>query len=242
MIFPGRFALNFLLLFFIFVAASLTAATVTLTAPTAVSPQPVGTALQWSVGFTDIPGTVEYSWIVTTPDGLTSVVSDYETETKFTYMPLQDGVYTITVRAKDTSTLTEQAEASLPYTASSLITGTSPTITATSNPFVVIYSAPCAAGNIRVFFWSGRSHDKVGHARQTMHRRTQRQCTCGGHDREYQLHISASDCQWISTSKWTGAELHYRAATCIRFSNSGNFWNNYGSGTDPAIFHDRCKR
>ena len=136
-------------------------ASVILLPPSQASPQPVGVALQWSVGSTDLTGPVEYSWSVTTPNGLTSNVSDYDPASTFTYMPLEDGSYTVTVSAKNLSSPVAQGTASLTYVANSLLTGSAPVITATSNPFVVVYSAPCVSGTLRVSFWAVGSTNKT---------------------------------------------------------------------------------
>ena len=118
--------------------------------------------MQWTAGFSDLPGVVEYSWSVTTPDGVTSLVQDFDPSPTLTYMPLQDGDYTVIVNAKTSTAIGTQASASQVYSAAPLSTGPTPVITPTANPFVIIYSAPCSVGTMRVAFAPVGQATKVG--------------------------------------------------------------------------------
>ena len=115
--------------------------------------QPIGTSVTWSA--TNMNGddvSVQYRWVIS-QNGIDVVVRDFDTTSTIRYAPMEEGPYSVTVTGRNQADVTDVSTVSTTYTATSLL-GTSnvPTVTATENPLVAIYSAACTAGSMRVFF------------------------------------------------------------------------------------------
>ena len=128
------------------------AVSVNLSHPSATS-QPVGTAVTWTAtnaGSASI--TLQYRWVIA-QNGVNVVFRDFNTTSTISYAPLQEGLYTVSVTARDAHNLSDTDTDSFTYAASPLLAGSTPKVTATHNPLVAIYSATCPSGSkIRVFF------------------------------------------------------------------------------------------
>jgi arylsulfate sulfotransferase len=115
------------------------------------SPAPMGSVTHWTAA-SDAPNPAEYRWSVTKPNGLTSIVVDFDSISSFDYMPLMEGSYTLTLDVRDTVTL-DQGSASATFVASSLQTSPSvPVVSSTANSLVALFSTTCSSGNLRVYF------------------------------------------------------------------------------------------
>jgi arylsulfate sulfotransferase len=114
---------------------------------------PVGTPVNWTATATDTdPGDIRYRWEIS-GNGTDLVFRDYNVSSSISWIPIQEGPYTVIVTARNLTTgLTSAAQVS--YSATSLLNGgQTPVVTATGNPLVAIYSSVCPNGsNIRVIF------------------------------------------------------------------------------------------
>ena len=81
------------------------------------------------------------------------VVRDFSSHNTFTWTPLQEGSQTIVVKAKEGFAATDTSSASLGYTVTPLVTGSSAVVAGTANPLVALYAAPpCGSGVIVLRF------------------------------------------------------------------------------------------
>lgn len=115
--------------------------------------QPVGTPLLWAAQPQTPTDSLLYQYSVKQPGGNFQVVRGFHTFPFLFYTPMVDGVYEFKLTVRDASSVV--AEMTESYQVSSLVTGTSPIVSPTSNPLVALYSAPaCATPNrfIRVRF------------------------------------------------------------------------------------------
>jgi len=127
-------------------------AQVTITPTPTISPagpQPVGTPVTITFGATDSgPGPVNYRLDVQAPGGQFQTVHDFNLKPSFVWAQnLVEGTYQLRITARDNSTQ-QQAAVVIPYTITSLVTGGSAVVTATSHPLVALFSAPpCPVGS-----------------------------------------------------------------------------------------------
>ena len=132
--------------------------------PSHVSPQPLGTSVTWTATATDTAtNQVTFQFNVALPGGTLAMVKDFNvgtysagawTSQPFVWVPTAyEGGYRIQVVAKDFTSGSSQ-EKTVEFTVTSLVTGSTPVVTATANPLVALFSAPaCAAGShMRVAF------------------------------------------------------------------------------------------
>lgn len=116
---------------------------VTLT-PSLPSGQPVGTAVSWTASASGGASLV-YQFSVAS-GGDMAIVRDYAAWPTFLWMPMQEGLYWITVSVKSGFGATSVVSATVPYVVASRVSGTTPVVSATVHPLVALYSAPsCAA-------------------------------------------------------------------------------------------------
>lgn len=128
--------------------------------PSAASPQPLGTPVQWVASANGASaGTLWYRWR-TRYIGITTkrhavdfsyrTIVDYGPKQSFTWATIaREGPYQIEVTVRNLST-GETATASAPFLLTRLADGAEPVLTPTANPLVYIYSAPACQGSIRV--------------------------------------------------------------------------------------------
>ena len=122
---------------------------VTLT-PSLVSPQPVGTVITWTATLTGSSRPL-YQFRVTS-GSVTNMVRDQSGINTLAWTMLQEGTYTVSVKATDGNTNTA-VQQQVSFTFTSRITGGTAVVSATAHPLVALYSAPpCAAGQIQVQF------------------------------------------------------------------------------------------
>ncbi|MGA2133815.1 MAG: aryl-sulfate sulfotransferase [Bryobacteraceae bacterium] len=141
-------------------------ATVSITSlsPSEVSPQPLGTTITWTAKATDSgAGPLAFQFKVGPPGGAIAMVKDYVpgaksgsiwTSLPFVWVPTAtEGNYEIEVVIKDFGTK-QTASKTVKFTATPLVTGSTPVVTPTANPLVALFSAPvCATGSsMRVSF------------------------------------------------------------------------------------------
>ncbi len=123
--------------------------------PSLPAPQPVGTAVTFTVGSTDMDaGPIRYRFRIRPADGAFSTVRDFSIGTQFAWTPTDtDGIFDIEVTAKNLSTGTT-ATSSFSYSVSPVAAGSTPVVIATRHPLVALYAAPpCPAGStMRVRF------------------------------------------------------------------------------------------
>ncbi len=118
--------------------------------PSLTSPQPVGTPIVWTATASDSSaGTLNYRFSVAHGSRTFAIVRDYAQTNNFQWNPSnQEGTYVIKVDVKNYTTLVNTTATSF-FTATSLVSGTTPVITNTANPLVALYSAPtCASGSV----------------------------------------------------------------------------------------------
>ena len=121
------------------------------------SPQPLGTPIVFKATAVDSnPNPVTYRFeIATAPSGAYSLLQDYSTEPAFSWAEtFVEGSYQMRVTARDYLSGESAQAVSQPFQITSLVTGTTPVVTATANPLVALLSAPtCPAGTqMRVAF------------------------------------------------------------------------------------------
>jgi hypothetical protein len=123
--------------------------------PSPASPQPVGSTIQWTATATDSQaGTLLYQWQISQPGKPFYVVRDYYNSNVFSWTPTEsEGFYWVQVTVQNQTT-SEVSSAVVPFTLTSLVTGSTPVVTATAHPLVALYSAPgCPSGGyMRVIF------------------------------------------------------------------------------------------
>jgi len=150
--------------------------------PSAASPQPIGTVVNWTVAATDsVSGPLTFQFKVGAPGSKAlAMVKDFNVGTlqsgtwknqPFAWSPAAcqnvtqssgvvaytcepvEGVYEVKVVAKDFVT-GESASKTVKFQVTALVTGSTPAVVATANPLVALFSAPsCASGSqMRVSF------------------------------------------------------------------------------------------
>jgi arylsulfate sulfotransferase len=121
--------------------------------------QLVGERITWTATVTDGPAAPVYQFSDGPADGLSQVVRDFSRDNTFTWAPMQEGSYTITVTVKDGFAGTDTESAHVSDLVNSRVTGSQAVITPTLNPLVALYSAPpCPAGTIHVEFSVAGDH------------------------------------------------------------------------------------
>jgi arylsulfate sulfotransferase len=123
-------------------------------ATSVASPQPLGTTVTISYSATDTDAGVISYRVEIGPAGSSklTMVRDYSVDTSFVYTPTQhSGNFQFVVVARNNTT-GNTATASVPsFKFTSLVKGSAPVVTPTSNPLVALYSAPpCAAGGVNM--------------------------------------------------------------------------------------------
>jgi arylsulfate sulfotransferase len=144
------------------------AATVRVTAftPSAASPQPIGTAISWTVNATDTnPGPLAFQFNIETPGGTSfALIKDFNNGAKkktvwvppaaFNWTPTGvEGTYKIQVVVED-FTSGEMAKKTVVFKVTPLATAGMPVVVATGNPLVALFdNPPCPVGStVRVSF------------------------------------------------------------------------------------------
>jgi hypothetical protein len=121
--------------------------------PSEAAPQLVGERITWTATVTDGPVAPVYQFSDGPADGPSHVVRDFSPNNSFTWAPMQEGTYTITVTVKDGFAGTNEENADVSDVVNSRVTGSQAVITPTLNPLVALYSAPpCSAGTEHVEF------------------------------------------------------------------------------------------
>lgn len=133
--------------------------------PSHASPQPLGTSITWTATGTDNgSGPLTFQFNVTSPGGSLTMVKDFNvgtlssgtwTSQPFVWVPtLSEGTYKIQVVIKDFKSPVSTQSKTVSFSISSLVTGTTPVVTATANPLIALFSAPaCPVGSrMRVSF------------------------------------------------------------------------------------------
>ena len=116
-------------------------------------PQPLGTSVTITASATDTdPGVISYRYEIggTGPSAVLSMVRDYSVTPTFLFTPVDhDGDYQFQVTARNNSTGKTAVAKYASFEFSPLVTGTSPVMTATSNPLIALFSSPpCAKGGL----------------------------------------------------------------------------------------------
>jgi len=135
--------------------------------PSVAAPQPLGTAVTWTVKATDSnPNNLTFQFSVTPPNGPIAMVEDFNLGTAsagtWTSQPFiwttiaGEGIYTVQTIAKDFvsgETATQMAQFQL----STRVTAGVATVNSTGNALVALFSTPsCPAGStLRVAFYTG---------------------------------------------------------------------------------------
>jgi hypothetical protein len=127
-------------------AATSAAPGVTLAANLA-SRQPVGTTYTFTAHATGLANPV-YRFSVGS-----AIVRDYSLSPSFTWTPLHEGSYSISVTAKDGFRATSSTNAAATFSITSRVSGQNSVVTPLANPLVALYSAPpCSSGRLVVQF------------------------------------------------------------------------------------------
>jgi arylsulfate sulfotransferase len=124
--------------------------------PSVQSPAPLGTVVTWTATVSGAkPGTLWYRFRARFSGTDYRTVVDYGPNSTLDWSSIdREGSYQIEVLVKNQNT-GDTAATSSKFALTSLVSGNGPTITATANPLVFIYSAPaCAVGRMRVQFQS----------------------------------------------------------------------------------------
>lgn len=126
--------------------------TISSLAPSAASPQPIGTVITWTATATDTdPGQLVYRFSTKAPgaSSVSLIARDFHTTNTFMWAPIStEGTWT--VQATVTNQATNKAATLLATFKLTPIatTATGPLATKTAHPLVALYSAPpCAAGS-----------------------------------------------------------------------------------------------
>lgn len=123
------------------------------------SPQPVATPITWTATASKTTDVLDYQFSVSRGSDAFQVAQDYSPLTTFTWAPYRaEGSFTVQVISRDRTAGTS-ATAQAPFVISSRVTGSTPVISKTAHPLVVLYSAPgCPSGSsMYVVFTSGNS-------------------------------------------------------------------------------------
>jgi hypothetical protein len=114
------------------------------------SGQPVGTSIAWTAKASGLAHPV-YGFSIGPAKGKVRVVQDYSPSASFTWVPLQEGAYTVQVTAKDGFAATGGSSAAVVFAVTSRVKGSSAVVSKTANPLVALYSAPaCTKGTLVV--------------------------------------------------------------------------------------------
>ena len=131
--------------------------------PSLPSPQLTGTAVNLVATATDSdPGILTYRYAITYR-GSSRIIRDYSQSNSFNWAgAVSDGIYLVRVTVRNNSTQ-ETAQQSLLFRLAPRVIGGQPTVTASANPLVALFSAPaCARGSrIRVRFDAPGSRSEV---------------------------------------------------------------------------------
>ena len=118
----------------------------------------MGTPVTITFGATDSgAGPVNYRLDVQPPGGTFQTIHDFNLKPSFVWAQnLVEGTYQLRITARDNSSQ-QQTAVVIPYTITSLVTGGSAVVTATSHPLVALFSAPpCPAGSTMLVFFSSQ--------------------------------------------------------------------------------------
>src|SRR5277367_542928 len=113
------------------------------------SPQPLGTRVTVDgIGSDTDAGTLDYQFSVAYGTHPSQIVQDYDISNLFMLVAtLHEGTYTVSVVARNTTTL-NTATTSVSYAFTSRVTGGVPVAHSTANPLVALFSAPgCPSGS-----------------------------------------------------------------------------------------------
>ena len=106
----------------------------------------VGAPVIWTATASGHGATPVYQFRVGPLGGPSRVVRDFSPGNSFTWNPMQEGTYVIQVTIKDGFGAATGESATASYTAESRVAGSTAVVSPTSNPLVVLYSAPPSAG------------------------------------------------------------------------------------------------
>src|SRR5437870_4686131 len=136
---------------------SVPSCTVTL-APNDDSPL-VGERITWAATATDCGAAPVYQFSAAPHGGAFHVVRDFSPANAFTWTPMQEGSYDITVTVKDGYQATETTSAVVADEVASRVTGSQAVVAPTLNPLVAMYSVPpSSAGTVFVQFAVAGDH------------------------------------------------------------------------------------
>jgi arylsulfate sulfotransferase len=131
--------------------------------PSLAAPQPLGTPVVWTVSATDSSaGPLTFQFNVISPTGVVAMVYDYNLGTnsggvwtsQFDWATIAgEGVYQVQIVAKDFGSGETHAQ-TVSYQLLSLLNDGGPTVSATANPLVALFSAPACPlnSNMQVIF------------------------------------------------------------------------------------------
>jgi hypothetical protein len=107
----------------------------------------VGSPVVWTATASGHGTSPVYQFSVERTGGASYVVRDFSTSNTFTWNPMEEGTYVISVTVEDSFGASSTAEtAGDSYTAVTRIVGNGAVITPMSNPLVALYSAPPSSG------------------------------------------------------------------------------------------------
>ena len=106
------------------------------------SPQLVGEPITWTATPSDCLPDLVYQFRVSRGGGASEMVRDFSPLSTFSWAPMREGNYEVTVLAKAGYHGTEIVSASAPDEVDTRVTGTDPVVTATANPLVALFSVP----------------------------------------------------------------------------------------------------
>ncbi|MGH2345917.1 MAG: hypothetical protein ACRDG4_11865, partial [Chloroflexota bacterium] len=114
--------------------------------------QPVGNTITWTAAAAGMKSPV-YQFSVTAGSGTAAIVRDFSKRASFKWTPMHEGPYTITATAEDGFGAAASVQKTITYTVVSRVKSSTPVVSATANPLVVLFSAPaCASGTLTVQF------------------------------------------------------------------------------------------
>lgn len=97
-----------------------------------------------------------YRFTIQANGGVANIVRDYSPVNVFSWTSIVEGSYTLSVQVSDAAS-GKNGQVSIPFQLTSLVTGSTPVVTATDHPLVALYSAPPCTGQVRVYFQAANS-------------------------------------------------------------------------------------
>jgi hypothetical protein len=127
-------------------SAAPSAITVSSLTPNVPTGRKVGTSVTWTATASG-GSALEYQFSVSMSSHPSVVLRDFEPSNSFTWTPLAEGAYRVTVVVQDASAPGTTGTLSKPYSITTRIVASQAVVTPTSNPLVFLYSVPpCPTG------------------------------------------------------------------------------------------------